>query len=40
MEQLDNSKDKDTGKEDQTSNLQSNPTHILAEEAEKKTAKG
>lgn len=37
--QIDNSKDKNEGKEDQTSGLSSNPTHVLQENAESKTSK-
>jgi len=36
---IDESKAKDEGKKDQTSNLESNPTHILAAHAESTTAK-
>jgi hypothetical protein len=37
--QLDNSKGKDEGKEDQTAGLSSNPTHPLEESAKEKTSK-
>jgi hypothetical protein len=37
--QVDNSKNKNENKEDQTSGLSSNPKHILEDEAEKKTSK-
>jgi hypothetical protein len=37
--QVDNSKDKNDGKDNQTEGLESNPKHILQDEAEKKTAK-
>ncbi|KIY00587.1 uncharacterized protein Z520_03250 [Fonsecaea multimorphosa CBS 102226] len=37
---LDNSQGKNEGKDDQTAGLTSNPTHILQEHAETKTAKG
>ncbi|OAP59970.1 hypothetical protein AYL99_04972 [Fonsecaea erecta] len=37
---LDNSKDKNEGKDDQTASLSSNPKHILQDHAETKTAKG
>jgi len=36
---MDESKGKDEGKDDQTSNLSSNPTHILEEHAQAKTSK-
>jgi hypothetical protein len=37
--QVDNSKDKDAGKEDQTANLESNPKHVLEDAAKDKTSK-
>jgi len=37
---LDNSDSKDEGKDDQVSNLESNPKHILQDAAETKTSKG
>ena len=36
---LDESSKKDEGKDDQTGNLDSNPTHILEQEAKDKTSK-
>lgn len=37
--QLDESKDKNEGKGDQTANLESNPKHILADHADQTTSK-
>jgi hypothetical protein len=39
LPQVDNSKDKDAGKEDQTANLESNPKHVLEDAAKDKTSK-
>jgi hypothetical protein len=38
--QIDNSKDKDAGKDDQAANLESNPKHILQDHSEAATSKG
>jgi hypothetical protein len=37
--QVDNSKSKDEGKDDQTANLESNPKHVLEDAAKDKTSK-